>query len=86
MKDPRIVFMGTPEFGGAILRELLEEGRNVVGVVCQPDKLVGRKQVLTFPPVKTVNCRISIGDSTERSYQQTQFQRGCPNVRRVQRA
>ena len=54
MKDPRIVFMGTPEFGGAILRELLEEGRNVVGVVCQPDKLVGRKQVLTFPPVKNI--------------------------------
>ncbi|MBQ1522140.1 MAG: methionyl-tRNA formyltransferase, partial [Erysipelotrichaceae bacterium] len=54
MKDPRIVFMGTPEFGGAILRELLEEGRNVVGVVCQPDKLVGRKQILTFPPVKNI--------------------------------
>ena len=52
MENPRIVFMGTPEFGCAILQELLEEGRNVVGVVCQPDKLVGRKQVLTFPPTK----------------------------------
>ena len=54
MENPRIVFMGTPEFGRAILQELLEEGRNVVGVVTQPDKLVGRRQVLTFPPVKNV--------------------------------
>ena len=50
--DERIVFMGTPEFGAAILQELLDEKRNVVGVVTQPDKLVGRKRELTFSPVK----------------------------------
>ncbi|MBR0384988.1 MAG: methionyl-tRNA formyltransferase, partial [Erysipelotrichaceae bacterium] len=50
--NERIVFMGTPEFGRAILQELLDEGRNVVGVVTQPDKLVGRRQQLTFSPVK----------------------------------
>ncbi|MBQ3375386.1 MAG: methionyl-tRNA formyltransferase [Erysipelotrichaceae bacterium] len=62
MENPRIVFMGTPEFGCAILQELLEEGRNVVGVVCQPDKLVGRRQVLTFPPAKNtaVNAGIEV--------------------------
>ena len=54
MENPRIVFMGTPEFGCAILEELIEEGRNVVGVVCQPDKLVGRKQILTFPAAKNL--------------------------------
>ncbi|MBR0473672.1 MAG: methionyl-tRNA formyltransferase [Erysipelotrichaceae bacterium] len=52
MSSARIVFMGTPEFGCAILQELIDEGLNVVGVVCQPDKLVGRKQILTFPVVK----------------------------------
>ena len=52
MSNERIIFMGTPDFGCAILQELLDEGLNVVGVVCQPDKLVGRKQVLTFPVVK----------------------------------
>ena len=54
MVNPRIVFMGTPEFGCAILQELIDEGRNVVGIVCQPDKLVGRKQVLTFPAAKNL--------------------------------
>ena len=44
--------MGTPEFGCAMLQELLNEERNVVAVVTQPDKLVGRKQILTFSPVK----------------------------------
>ncbi len=52
MKDTRVIFMGTPDFGKAILQELLDEGLNVVAVVCQPDKLVGRRQVLTFPVVK----------------------------------
>ena len=52
MENARIVFMGTPEFGCAIMEELISEGLNVVGAVCQADKLVGRKQVLTFPVVK----------------------------------
>ena len=44
--------MGTPEFGAAMLQELLNEERNVVAAVTQPDKLVGRKQILTFSAVK----------------------------------
>ncbi len=48
----RIIFMGTPEFGAAILQELLDEKRNVVAVVSQPDKEVGRKKVLTASVVK----------------------------------
>ena len=52
MEKTRVIFMGTPEFGRAILQELLDEQLNVVAVVCQPDKLVGRKQILTFPVVK----------------------------------
>ncbi len=50
--NERTVFMGTPEFGKAILQELLDEGCNVVGVVTQPDKTVGRKRELVFSPVK----------------------------------
>ena len=52
MREPRIIFMGTPEFGNAILEELLAEKRNIVAVVCQPDKKVGRKQEIVFPVVK----------------------------------
>jgi methionyl-tRNA formyltransferase len=48
----RIVFMGTPDFSVPVLRQLLEDGYNIVGVVTQPDRPVGRKRVLTPPPVK----------------------------------
>ena len=41
-KDLRIVFMGTPDFAVASLKELVENGYNVVAVVTQPDKPVGR--------------------------------------------
>ena len=47
----RVLFMGTPEAAAQILRDLA--GRyEIVGAFCQPDKPVGRKQVLTPPPVK----------------------------------
>ena len=41
-QDLRIVFMGTPEFAVGTLRQLVEGGYNVVAVVTQPDKPVGR--------------------------------------------
>lgn len=45
--------MGTPEFSVPILQALIEdETLEIVGVVTQPDRKVGRKQVLTSPPVK----------------------------------
>ena len=48
----RILFMGTPDFACGILKCLVENKYNVVGVVSQPDKKIGRKQVLTPTPVK----------------------------------
>lgn len=51
--DLRIVFMGTPHFAVATLEALVNEGYNVVAVVTQPDKPVGRHaSVLQPPPVK----------------------------------
>lgn len=41
-KDLRIIFMGTPEFAVETLRALVEGDYNVVAVVTQPDKPVGR--------------------------------------------
>ncbi len=49
--------MGTPDFAVASLEALLEAGYNVIGVVTQPDRPVGRKQVLTPPPVKEAALR-----------------------------
>ena len=51
--DLKIVFMGTPEFAVETLRALVEGGYNVVAVVTQPDKPVGRHgSVLRAPAVK----------------------------------
>ena len=47
----RIVFMGTPEFSVNVLEGILEK-HEVCLVVTQPDKLVGRKQVIEYSPVK----------------------------------
>ena len=51
-KKTKIVFFGTPEFAVPTLQALHSEGFNICLVVTQPDKPVGRKQVLTPSPVK----------------------------------
>ncbi|MBQ2157911.1 MAG: methionyl-tRNA formyltransferase, partial [Oscillospiraceae bacterium] len=49
----RILFMGTPDFAASSLSALYEmEEVEIVGVFTQPDKPVGRKQILEKPPVK----------------------------------
>lgn len=53
MKNLKVIFMGTPEFAVPILKKLIEE-TTVVLVVTQPDKFVGRKQILTKSPIKQV--------------------------------
>lgn len=51
----RVLFWGTPDFATAPLRALLGEGFDVVGVVTQPDKAVGRsRSKLEAPPVKQI--------------------------------
>src|SRR5512138_3309744 len=49
---PRIVFYGTPQFAVASLRQLVEEGYPVAGVVTAPDRPAGRGLKLTHSPVK----------------------------------
>jgi methionyl-tRNA formyltransferase len=49
----RIVFMGTPDYAKIILENLIEQ-YDVVAVYTQPDKPVGRKKILTPPPVKVL--------------------------------
>lgn len=53
----RILFMGTPDIAAQSLRTMLEtlpEEYKVCGVFTREDKPVGRKQILTAPPVKQV--------------------------------
>ncbi len=59
MKDKRVVFMGTPEFAVPVLEKLIEN-TNVVLVVTQTDKRVGRHSELKFTPIKEVALKNNI--------------------------
>lgn len=51
MKNKNIVFMGTPDFSVPVLKMLIEN-TNVLLVVTQPDKIVGKDKTVSFNPIK----------------------------------
>lgn len=59
MKDLKVIFMGTPVFCVPILEKLIKE-TNVLAVVTQPDKEVGRKHEISFSPIKKVAIKNNI--------------------------
>jgi len=59
-QSPKIVFMGTPEFGALILEGLLKNNYWPELVITSPDKPSGRKQVITPPPVKIMAQRYGL--------------------------
>ena len=60
MNEKKIVFFGTPEFSACVLQGLIDAKYNIIAVVTQPDKPVGRKRILTPTPVKEVALRHNI--------------------------
>ena len=52
LRDKRVIFMGTPQIAADVLQALLDVNANVVLAVTQPDRITGRKRVLTPTPVK----------------------------------
>ena len=59
-KDARIIFMGTPEISSRVLEGLISNGFNIVAVIAQPDRPVGRKKILTPVPTKVVASKYNI--------------------------
>ena len=59
MKDLKVIFMGTPDFCVPILKALSEKC-NVIAVVTQPDKEVGRKKEVIYSPVKKTAIDLGI--------------------------
>ncbi len=53
-KKIRILYMGTPEISAVTLKMLIEAGYNIVGLIAQVDKEVGRKHILEKVPTKVV--------------------------------
>lgn len=51
----KLIFMGTPDFSAAVLKGLLDDSNyDVLAVVTQPDRAVGRKKEIKMTPVKEV--------------------------------
>ena len=51
----KLIFMGTPDFSATVLKGLLDDSNyNVLAVVTQPDRAVGRKKEIKMTPVKEV--------------------------------
>ncbi len=59
-KTSRIIFMGTPEISSRVLEGLILDGYNIVAVIAQPDRPVGRKKILTPVPTKVVAEKYNI--------------------------
>lgn len=56
----RILYMGTPQMSANVLEALILEGYNIIGVVAQLDKPVGRKKILEKVPTKVVAEKYNI--------------------------
>ncbi len=48
----KYVFFGSPDFAAIVLKHLIEGGLPPTAVICNPDRPVGRKHIVTPPPVK----------------------------------
>ena len=59
MNELRVIFMGTPEFSLNVLNMLIAN-TNVIGVVTQPDKIVGKNKEKSFSPIKVLALEHSI--------------------------
>lgn len=56
----KIVYLGTPDFAVLPLKKIFDAGYEILGVVTQPDKAVGRKQILTPSPVKQTALELGL--------------------------
>lgn len=54
VKDTRIVWMGTPEMSARVLESLIQDSFNIVAVIAQEDRPIGRKAVIVDVPTKVV--------------------------------
>jgi methionyl-tRNA formyltransferase len=56
----KIIFMGTPDFGVPVLREIVECGHDICAVVTQPDRPKGRGKGVAISPVKEEALKLGI--------------------------
>lgn len=59
LRNIKTIFFGTPDFAVPTLNSLIKETK-VIAIITQPDKKVGRKQIILFSPVKKVALKNNI--------------------------
>ena len=60
MKNKRIIYMGTPVFSQYIFEKLILSGYNIVALISQPDRPVGRKRIIAPTPTKEIALKYNI--------------------------
>lgn len=56
----KIIFFGTSDFAVPVLEILIKSRHKIAAVITQPDKPIGRKQIITPPPVKIVAKKFNL--------------------------
>ncbi len=60
MKDLKIMLMGTPKFAVTVFEKIILDKWNVIGIISQPDRPVGRKKVLLPTSTKELAIKYAI--------------------------
>lgn len=74
MRDLRIIFMGTPDFAVAILKQLIESNCTIVGVITAPDKPAGRGRKINESAVKKYASSQGLTILQPKNLKDTRFQ------------
>lgn len=59
-KEIRILYMGTPDISAYVLEQLILDGYNIIGLVSQPDRPVGRKHEIKPTPTKEIALKYDV--------------------------
>ncbi len=79
-RELRIVFMGTPEFAVTILKGLLDEKFNVVGVITAPDRPAGRGRKMNESAVKKFAVANSLSVLQPKNLKNEEFHQELKNL------
>ena len=71
----RILFMGTPEISATCLQRLIDDNKNVIGVITREDKPRGRGNVMTPTPTKVLAMSVGIPVYTPASLRTEEFEK-----------
>lgn len=64
VQQPNFIFFGTPEFAADVLEKLISQGVIPKAIVCNPDKPLGRKKIVTPPAAKLLVLEHQLQDPT----------------------